>query len=361
MVVILQITAFLVPIYAEEAGTSLSEWAKVEVTTAIEKNLVPDVLQTDYQGSMKRYEYVLLALEILDIKQVQTRIIRYLPFNDTYNHPYSDEIVLAYNAGIIQGDGKGKFRPDETISREEIAILLSNLISQLKNTEVRSDVSTYSYSDDALLHDWARSSVNYCYSQGIIIGTGTKDGLPIVSPANNTSREQAVIMMLRVSDVLDLFKTFDYPSLKLEDELTGDRTDSDGLNVIAKTMGESMADLILETSTHSDFKLYELDAEVIDFALQNSRISIKKDKTQTNIIYRTRDLSDEVGNQLLKSIGNLFYGDDIDTPLNRAYMDLPILEQASMSLGVTEYAELEFSLYSHDDYNYQIQIFESFE
>ena len=360
LMICVQLGALATPVFSEEVDTTLSEWAEVEVKEAIDKEMVPEVLQADYKASMKRYEYVLLALEILEQEYVQTRIVRYIPFEDTYNHEYKDEIRLAYNAGIINGDGNGKFRPDDTITREEIAILLTNLIRVMQE-EFKPVTGRFFYADDGLVHDWAKTSVDYCYAQGIIKGVGTIDSMPQISPDTNATREQAMIMMLRVGDVIDLFRTYDYPELRVENYDGSGKRSSDGLNTIARTMGESIADLVLEISKEPDVIIYQLDAELVEIRLLESLIMIQKDASQTKVDYLTNNLNDDQGNQLLEVVGTLFYGDNLETPLNRAYIELPVLEDRTMTLGITDYADIILNTNDLVNYNYQIQLIESYE
>ena len=108
-----------------------SHWAEQEVSEAIEKGLVPKQLQSNYQSNINRSQYVLLALKVFDTTGKDVDIKESRPFNDVLNHEYEQEIVKAFNAGIVKGDGKGNFHPDNFITREEIASLVVNLLMQI--------------------------------------------------------------------------------------------------------------------------------------------------------------------------------------------------------------------------------------
>ena len=51
------------------------------------------------------------------------------PFNDIEGHWAESEILNAYDAMIVDGDGDGTFRPDDNISRAEFVKLLASVIS----------------------------------------------------------------------------------------------------------------------------------------------------------------------------------------------------------------------------------------
>ena len=74
LISIISTLVFNVPSVAVEQDKP-SDWAVEEVTEAIEKNLVPKLLQANYRGSIKRYEYVLLALEVYDITGKEVAIV----------------------------------------------------------------------------------------------------------------------------------------------------------------------------------------------------------------------------------------------------------------------------------------------
>ena len=51
------------------------------------------------------------------------------PFSDVDGHWAADELEMAYEVGIINGDGDGRFRPDDSISRGEFVKMLAAVIA----------------------------------------------------------------------------------------------------------------------------------------------------------------------------------------------------------------------------------------
>jgi len=347
-------------IRAEELSVTVNEWAKAEVDLALANGIVPISLQTNYQQDIKRYEYVLLALKILDLENSQTRIIRQFPFGDIFGHPYEDEIVLAYNAGIIKGDGNGKFRPDDYISRQEIAVLISNLITSVQKVNVLQNVKNYTFFDTKEISSWSRDSINYCYSKEIILGIGSKSNVPIISPLIKTTREQAVLMMLRVGNTLKAFDETVYSDVIVIDKNTGTTTVSNGLVEVAKGMGDEIAQLIQEIILDTNAKIYVLEKNLVELQFNDSHLKIKIDSSGNDILYSTNNLDDEKDKEYLKRLGNITYKEVIDTPLNRSYLELPLLNNSTMTLGITDYATLILSTTGAINYKYHINIIEKF-
>lgn len=180
-----------------------SDWAVEEVTEAIEKNLVPKLLQANYRGSIKRYEYVLLALEVYDITGKEVAIVDKKPFTDAIDHKFEQEMVRAYNAGIVKGDGKGSFKPDDYITRQEIASLVVNLLKQILPDKDFTVKNNYKYNDGDQISDWAKYYIDYCFENKILTGYGNN----IIDPKGNATIEQSIALLIRLAKNEGLFDT----------------------------------------------------------------------------------------------------------------------------------------------------------
>lgn len=180
-----------------------SNWAVELVETAEENQMVPQVLQSNYQDTVLRYEYVLLGLEVLEKYKVDISISDPKPFSDITGHPYETEIIKAYNAGIISGYSNGTFKPDKAISREEITSLVYALVKTI-NPNVALEGQNYSFYDQVNIESWAMPYVNFSYRNEIMAGTGKMGDQAIISPKGQATREQAIILLYRLALKSDL-------------------------------------------------------------------------------------------------------------------------------------------------------------
>ncbi len=191
MVLVLIISAVSC-IYADS-----SDWAKEFVDSAIEEQLVPEVLQNDYQEDILRYEYVLLALKILEQQGLETSIKTSVPFNDISGFDYEYSVVRAYNFGLINGYEDGSFRPYNKITRQEIDALVFRLLHLLKK-DVELTSKHHPFSDKHLIADWALPYVDFCYEHQIMNGIGKVNNLPTINPKGNATREESVTLLYRM-------------------------------------------------------------------------------------------------------------------------------------------------------------------
>ena len=105
-------------------------------------------------------------------------------YNDTEGHWAESYINTWSGYGVIQGDG-GYFRPDDAITRAEVAQVTDNVISYEKIADnMFTDVSTT---------DWFADAVLKLVAAGTITGNG--DGT--MTPNNYMTREEAMTMLAR--------------------------------------------------------------------------------------------------------------------------------------------------------------------
>jgi len=144
-----------------------SSWAEITVSQAIESGLVPLELQKDYQYQITRAEFSRLAMALVVLKT--NRSINQLledngvSINESTFRDTSDSFVLAANAlGIVKGYGNGLFGPDDYITREQSAVLLTTIAKFLALPEPA--VSAVSYNDRNSFSSWAADSIDYISS-----------------------------------------------------------------------------------------------------------------------------------------------------------------------------------------------------
>ena len=85
---------------------------------------------------------------------------------------YTDAVIWAYNAGVIAGRGDGTFCPNDTITRQEMAVMFYGWLgggeSLIGNEQI--DDALADFADAADIAAWAREAVAYCYLAGAMIG-----------------------------------------------------------------------------------------------------------------------------------------------------------------------------------------------
>ncbi|WP_411813852.1 S-layer homology domain-containing protein [Bacillus tropicus] len=100
------------------------------------------------------------------------------PFTDIRGHMFEKEIRALAKAGLVNGYGEGKFGPDDVLTREQMAQVLTNAF-KFKSTKTTSFT-------DIDKNSWALKAISALQENGVTIGTGGK----MYSPYAHVTREQ---------------------------------------------------------------------------------------------------------------------------------------------------------------------------
>ncbi|MEC5236210.1 S-layer homology domain-containing protein [Bacillus mycoides] len=100
------------------------------------------------------------------------------PFTDIKGHMFEKEILALAKAGLVSGYGEGKYGPDDILTREQMAQVLTNAF-KFKATKTTSFT-------DIDKNSWALKAISALEENGVTIGTGGK----MYSPYTHVTREQ---------------------------------------------------------------------------------------------------------------------------------------------------------------------------
>ena len=105
-----------------------------------------------------------------------------------------DAVSWAAESGIVNGMGDGKFAPDSSITREQIAAMLYRY-SNYKKTDMSAMGDLNIFTDSAKISLWAKDAMSWANGVKIINGMG--DGT--VAPRGTATRAQVAQMLLNMS------------------------------------------------------------------------------------------------------------------------------------------------------------------
>ena len=163
----------------------------------------------------------------------------YAYFSDVPSHYWGkNAIQTGVAAGYISGDGNGIFRPNDPVTRQEAAAMISRILD-LKQNESRA----YRYTDSYAISNWAKGVVGAVSEAGIM--AGYPDGS--FGPNKVLTRAEAVLALDKTMNYKPGDKEEDKEETKKEDMLltqskledttiTGDLTISDRLGTKTITL-----------------------------------------------------------------------------------------------------------------------------
>lgn len=177
--------------YFSDVGMEYS-WAVKPIDSLFERGVV----KGDDRGmfnpgqNTKRGDFILMVVRALNLTD---------DFEDNFadvpkNSYYYDAIGVAKALGIARGRGEGSFNPNGSITREDMAVIITRAIDAA-GVELEKAGEEYlaGYNDAGLISDYAREAIASLTKAGLIQGTGGG-----VSPKRMATRAEIAVILHRV-------------------------------------------------------------------------------------------------------------------------------------------------------------------
>ena len=136
-------------------------------------------------NSITRAEFVKIFNKYFGLTKTSGKV-----FNDTKNHWAKIEIDIAVTNGVCNGVSETEFRPNDPITREQAAKMISNYMKLDDSNHDKLD----KYSDKNKVSSWALNSVEGIIEKGYMNGYEDKT----FRPNNSITRAEAVVTLSRV-------------------------------------------------------------------------------------------------------------------------------------------------------------------
>jgi len=183
------------------ALTDVSAWAQEGVSAAWEAGLEPLSLHTaSATDSITRAEFCSVALNLY--KTLGGTAVR-LPSDSPFTDCEETDVRMAHALHLVNGRGgvkEGLFEPDESIQRQDLCIILQNVLEAAKiiAPPIQGEDAIQDYPDIEQLAGYATSAVTAMVDYGVMSGVAdAATGDTMLSPTQTTTREQAMIMASR--------------------------------------------------------------------------------------------------------------------------------------------------------------------
>ena len=128
------------------------------------------------------------------------------PFTDTPADWYQAAIAWAYETGVVDGTSPTTFAPNESVTREQIAVLLMRFLTNVcgvERTWTPDDLS--GFADGSSVSGWARAGMADAVALGLFGGTRDDNGQVWLRPrAGATRAETAALLQRMCTNVLGI-------------------------------------------------------------------------------------------------------------------------------------------------------------
>ncbi|GGH10643.1 hypothetical protein GCM10008013_02140 [Paenibacillus segetis] len=175
-------------------------WAQKDIELATAKLIVSGE-STDHFGvdtSLTRAEVASMMVRALGIVPDGTEVT----FKDVdQQSKYASDISAAKRSGIIKGKTADTFGPNDPVTRQELAVMLDNVMKYTGKKHDTVDPAVLNqFVDQAAISSYARASLALMVEQKVIQGVS----LTKLDPLSNVTRAQGTVMVMRVIRALGL-------------------------------------------------------------------------------------------------------------------------------------------------------------
>lgn len=214
---LLSAAAFLEALCAENAGPEpepgpdarfadvAGHWAEGEILAAVERGVFTGMTDTEFwpDHGLTRAMAATLLHRLAGVPEPESPAGEYADVSaDAW---YAPAVVWAWEAGVFTGDDEGLFRPEDALTRQELAAAVRRFASWQGLDAMPS--APPDYADAPSIALWAQESAAWCQETGLITGlTETEFG-----PENPVTRAMAAVILVRYTDMVSS-KTAPSPS-----------------------------------------------------------------------------------------------------------------------------------------------------
>lgn len=188
---------YVVMSFTNQFGDTAGHWAQQDVDWMARRLLVNGVSPTEFrpEGSVTRAEFAAMLVRALGIRvNGNSQDEQFTDVNkDAW---YREAVLAAASKGLVNGLEAGRFVPDETITREQMAVMISRafVFTGLDRSSSVDKISIDDFADSDRIQSWARADVELALKEGLIRGMSDE----AFEPEGITTRAQAVIVIRRL-------------------------------------------------------------------------------------------------------------------------------------------------------------------
>ncbi|MBM7565959.1 S-layer homology domain-containing protein [Paenibacillus sacheonensis] len=180
-------------------GDLASHWAKTDVELMASKLIVKGLSNDTFgpNAAVTRAEFAAMVVRALGISEDQTGAA----FNDVDGKDwFAGAVGAAVKAGLAKGYEDGSFKPNASINREEMAVMISRALAFTgKQPNTNGTLPLDVFKDKSAIEAWAAAFVAQAVEAKIIEGNTNGN----FAPDNKATRAEAAVMLKRLLDYAD--------------------------------------------------------------------------------------------------------------------------------------------------------------
>ncbi|WP_240416330.1 cadherin-like beta sandwich domain-containing protein [Paenibacillus periandrae] len=171
-----------------------NHWAKDEIESMTNKFIVQGVTKDEFQPdqAVTRAEFAALIARTIGLTSETSSKIKFTDVRS--NDWFEGQAYAATEAGIVTGYDDQTFRPNQPISREEMAVMIYRAM-KFAGFDDAGAVQKVTFTDDNLFENWAKEAISVMADKKIVEGVASNKYDPKATAA---TRAQSAVILQRM-------------------------------------------------------------------------------------------------------------------------------------------------------------------
>ncbi len=166
-----------------------SEWAAKDIDFARAVGIIDANKDYLYKENITREEFCELIYNLVTLVKWEITA----PVTDSFTDTKNDKILMLNGLGIINGKTATEFAPNDYLTREEAATIISRMIDKVMPSMFSTELY-FEFNDADKISDWAMDSIQSVCNFGFMNGVGNGN----FAPQDTYTTEQAIVTLARV-------------------------------------------------------------------------------------------------------------------------------------------------------------------
>lgn len=311
-------TDYAIAISQNYFSDTKGHWAESQINKFVDLGYIGGYADSTFKPnhSITRAEFVKILNSAFGLTKSSGKV-----FSDTQNHWARNEIDIAVTNGVCNGKSATEFKPNDPITREEIAVMIANYNKIIDTNHDK--INTFR--DKAEVASWAKDSVEGVIEKGYMGGYSDNT----FRPKEKLTRAEAVVTLDRVS----LSKSEEE---KLEIDKANAKKVMDQIATLDKVI--TFEDTSKITNIRNAYNDLNTEAKAL---VTNLDILVKAENELLNVLKKMDNV-----NKLINALPNKVTLSDKDQvqAARKAYDDLSDVDKKGIpddTVSILEAAELE--------------------
>ncbi len=167
-------------------------WAADAITTLADDGIIRGTTSDTYSPAknITRADFASLLVRAFKLSSDNAENFADVAANDYF----AAELAIARNTGIVNGIGDNKFAPRNTITRQDMMVIVYRALTKLGVELQSADVD---YEDFAEVSDYAQDAVKALVASNLVNGKSGK-----IAPTDYTTRAEVAVLIKRILDLV---------------------------------------------------------------------------------------------------------------------------------------------------------------